>query len=136
MQARSQGEQRVIVAYSQHERNVLRTYAQMEVCDSYRDARKIAKRWVNRLHPDAPIQEWTLKEFLKFIEYPRGNHLGFQQSTARIRTVRDMLRRRCSYDELTPVAKAKWTKLLDHNEIDCRGMRALVHRAATELATR
>ncbi len=136
LQARSLGEQRVVVAYSQHELNVLRTYAQTEIGEVYRDARKIAKRWINRLHPDAPIQEWTLKEFLKFIEHPRGNHLGFQQSTARIRAVRDMLRKKRSYDALTPVAKAKWTKLLDHNEIDCRGMRALVQRAASELAAR
>jgi hypothetical protein len=47
-----------------------------------------------------------------------------------------MLQKRGSYERLTPVKKAQWTKLLDHNSIDCRGMQALVIRAATELSGR
>jgi hypothetical protein len=44
-----------------------------------------------------------------------------------------MLGKRGAYRALTPVVKAKWTKLLEHNEIDCRGMRALVLLATKEL---
>ena len=37
--------------------------------------------------------------------------------------------KRGSYEAITPVAKAKWTKLLSHNEWDCRGTRHVLLRA-------
>jgi len=110
------------------------TYAQTDITDCYRDARMIAKRWVNRLHATEPINGRGLKDFLAFIEFPRGAYLGERKATKRIKAVRDMLRKKGSFEALTPVVKAKWTKLLEHNAIDCRGMRSLVLRAATELA--
>ena len=85
------------------------------------------------MHPIAPLDGWALKDFLGFIGYPRGGHLGHRQSTQRIKAVRNMLTRRGSFEALTAVTKAKWTKLLEHNAIDCRGMQALVLRAAKEL---
>jgi len=39
------------------------------------------------------------------------------------------------YKKLTSGAKAKWTKLLQHNKIDCTGMCALTLRAAKEMET-
>lgn len=127
-------EDRLVVAFSQHEKNLFSTYAQIDISERYRDARMIAKKWRNRLYPDIPIDGWDLKAFLKFIGFSRGTYLGHRRSTKRIKAVRDMIRTRGSYEALTSVTKAKWTKLLQHNEIDCRGMRALVVRAAIELA--
>jgi hypothetical protein len=125
-----------IVAYSQHERNLFVAFARTDIGERYRDARKIAVRWRNTLHREAPRTGNSLKDFLRFIGFQRGSHLGDRQSTKRIRAVRDMLQKRGSYERLTPVKKAQWTKLLDHNSIDCRGMQALVIRAATELSGR
>ena len=44
-----------------------------------------------------------------------------------------MIVRRGRYDALTPVAKGEWTKLMNHNAIDCRGMRALVEVSTAAL---
>jgi hypothetical protein len=136
LQQLSVREERLIVAYSQHERNLLMTYAQIDITDCYRDALMIAKRWKSILYPEAWLNGRGLKDFLEFIGFPRGVHLGHQKSTKRIKAVRDMLRVKGSFEALTPVKKAQWTKLLEHNAIDCRGMRALVIRASAELATR
>lgn len=126
---------RLIVAYTQHESNLFRRFANIDIGDCYCDAHKLAKRWRNRLHPDIPINNWGLIEFLRVIRFPRGSYLGSKKSTKRIKAVRDMLLSKGSYQLLTPVKKAQWTKLLKHNEIDCRGMRALVIHAALELAS-
>ena len=132
----SQIEQRPIVAYSQHERNVILKFTHMDIGDHYRDARMIANRWKNALHRGEPLGGKGLKAYLAFIGYERGSHLGNRKSTKRIREVRDMIARRGTYDALTPVKKAHWTNLLEHNRIDCDGMRELVIRAAGELESR
>lgn len=124
---------RRIVAFSQHELNVIAEYGGVDVGDFYADARKIARRWKAKCYPSAVDSCKTLKEYLEFIEYPRGAHLGLRKTTSRLSAVADMLEKRHEYAELTAVVKAKWTKLLDHNGIDCDGMRELVMRAAREL---
>ena len=43
-----------------------------------------------------------------------------------------MLAKRKNFEDLTPVVKAKWTKLLDHNKIDVQGMKFLVMNAVKE----
>ena len=131
--AQSKAEGRLIVAYSQHEKNVIEKFAQTDLTGPYRDARMIAKRWRTICHTGRPIRGHGLKDFLEFIGFPRGPYLGEKKSTSRLKSVGDMLARRGNYQAITPVAKAKWTKLLEHNAIDCRGMCALVVLAAKEL---
>jgi hypothetical protein len=43
------------------------------------------------------------------------------------------LERLFEYDLLTPVAKAKWTKLLDYNAVDVESLVRLVRRAGDDL---
>jgi hypothetical protein len=133
LQARSAAESRLIIAYSQHEKNVIRNFADVDLTGQYRDARKILKRWKNRCHRDAAIPGWGLKDFFTFMNYPRGTYLGERKTTSRLRAVADMLKKKGSYELLTPVVKSKWTKLLEHNKIDCIGMRDLILHAAGEL---
>lgn len=123
-------ENRLIVAYSQHEFNIIREYANQDISQYYRDARMIAKKWRNRLYRDS-CRCKSLKDYLSFIGFNRPSHLGERKTTSRIKSVKDMLLRRGDYDSLTPTTKAKWTKLLEHNEIDCKGMRALVRTTLT-----
>lgn len=134
--ARAHAESRSIVAYSQHERDLLLTYAGQDVSALYRDARLIARRWRGALYPERRADGRGLKDFLKFIGYPRGDYLGDRKSTRRIRAVLDMVGKKGTYEALTATTKGQWTKLLTHNEIDCRGMQALVIRAARELEAR
>lgn len=131
--AKSEAEGRLIVAYSQYEKNVIEEFAQADLTGPYRDARMIAIRWRAICHRDRSLNGRGLKDFLEFISFPRGSHLGEKKSTSRLKSVGDMLARKESYQALTPVVKAKWTKLLEHNDIDCRGMCALVVLAAKEL---
>jgi hypothetical protein len=133
LQTRSTAESRLIIAYSQHEKNVIRNFANVDLTGSYRDARMILKRWKNSCHRHAPISGWGLKDFFTFMNYPRGTYLGERKTTSRLKAVADMLEKKGSYELLTPVVKAKWTKLLEHNKIDCMGMRDLILHAAKEL---
>jgi hypothetical protein len=63
----------------------------------------------------------------------RSGVVTMAQSTQRLACVIQMLSRRMAYRSLTPVAKAKWTMSLANNENDCRGMRALMLLATSEL---
>lgn len=130
---RCRRERRLIIGFSQHEKTVIKQYGDIDLTGLYRDARMIAKRWKNKRHHGEPLASWGLKDFLAFINYARGAHLGGQKSTSRLKAVGDMLAKKQDYQRLTPVAKAKWTKLLEHNQIDCEGMQALVLKAAGEL---
>jgi hypothetical protein len=74
----------------------------------------------------------AISDLLKKVN-PRPLHLGSQQATQRIKSVRDMLIRRGKYELLTSVVKGKWTKVLDHNRHDVQGMRKLIERAVTDI---
>lgn len=126
-------EGRVVVGFSQAEKNTVDRHTSRNLSPIYRDARLIAKRWVNRLHPEVEVA-WELKELLEFIGFPWPRYLGEGKATKKIRYVREMLGRKGSFDELTGTAKRFWTNLLTYNRIDCLGMRDLVMRAAAELA--
>jgi len=130
---RSETDDRMIVSYSQHEREIFQAFADTDIGSRYKDARMIAKRWRNTLHREIPLSGRGVKDFLEIVGYARGKYLGDRKTTKRLRAVRDMLSRRGSYEALTPVVKAQWTKLLEHNRIDCDGMRYLVLKCAREL---
>ena len=131
-------EGRRIVAYTQFDKNVVFEQFGVDLSPVYADARLIAVKWLRRLksthptwwktHPNWDIEK-TLKSFLELIGYDRPPHLGLEKTTSRIKHVRDQLIRWGSFEKLSPVAKAKWTKLLDHNSHDVLGMTQLVQRA-------
>lgn len=128
-----QAEDQPLVAYTQYEKCMIQEYAGIDISPSYRDAHKIAKRWLNRLYRNSDIGEHNLGNHLRFIRFQRPQHLGSGVQTGRLQSVIDGLEARGSYERLTPVQKAKWTKILNHNRIDCCGTRDLVLRASSEL---
>ena len=89
----------------------------------------IAKAWYKKTYPSPREKITGLKDYLKLVGVSRGDYLGVRQTTQRIKAVEDMLERKGSYQLLTAVNKAKWTKLLEHNKIDVEGMKALVLKA-------
>ena len=135
---RATREKRRIVAYSQFDKNLAREKLGVDLSPVYADARLIATKWLRliksrnpnwrKTHPNWDIDR-TLKNFLDLIGYNRPNHLGIEKTTSRIKHVKDQLIKRGSFHDLTPVAKAKWTKLLDHNRHDVLGMMKLVEMA-------
>lgn len=124
-------EGRVLVAYSRHELKVIRDHCGLDVSDIYRDALKIAKRWWRRTHPGRPLEDRSLNAILALVGHPVPPHLGERKTTHRLRGVLAGLAAKGTYDALTPVVKAKWTKLLEHNASDCRGMELLVQLAVS-----
>ncbi len=61
------------------------------------------------------------------IGFERPMHLGIQKSTKRIRDVLNGLENNNNeYSELSRTNKGKWTKLLDHNRHDVKGIEAIV----------
>jgi O-acetyl-ADP-ribose deacetylase (regulator of RNase III) len=129
----AQTEARLVVAYSEHEQNVIMEHAGIDISARYLDARKLAKLWKNKCLTAAPTG-MGLKDFLAFIDYERPPYLGEQKSTKRLAAVASMLATKGSYDALTTTVKAQWTKVLQHNRIDVQGMRALVFQAGDDLS--
>ena len=126
-------EGRRIVAFSEHELRVTEEWCGIHLGDHYADGRKIGKRWFNRLEPCIRPTEWSLAEFEKCLGIERPPHFGYQKAAKRLRDVLAQLERRSEYHLLTPVAKAKWTKLLDYNAMDVESLVRLVRRAADDL---
>jgi hypothetical protein len=69
-------EDRLLVAFSEHELVVVRKYCGRDLRRVYRNARAVAKRWRNRKHAKRPLRDHTLKSFLDFIRYRRPAQVG------------------------------------------------------------
>ncbi|MHC4934175.1 MAG: hypothetical protein ACYTGV_18535 [Planctomycetota bacterium] len=129
-------EGRRLVGFTQHELNVLRDFGGLDVSSYYADGHKIARRWKNRCYPDEEIGGWDFQSFMEFIENLPPRHFRGRNAALRLRYVLDQLEKKREFDRITPVAKAKWTKLLHYNRFDCEGLRELVMLAAEELNNR
>ena len=77
-----------------------------------RARRKSAGRWVGG-HGN------TLLDFAGLVEAPRCASYGKGRTASRLRHVMGQVERRGEYSRLTPTAKGKWTRVLQHNETDC-----------------
>lgn len=120
-------EDRYILGFSYHEKNVVQEYAGVDISHRYRDAHKVAKPWANRLPGDKP-ENWKLVTFLKFIGFDYTNY-GQQKVTKWLRAVIHMSNKEGSLKACSRTVKGHWTKLLLYNEQDCRGTKALLLHA-------
>jgi hypothetical protein len=127
-------EERQLVAYSQHERNVIHHFTGLDVGPIYRDARMIAVDWRKTFHPNWRTKSNKLKTFLRQINYLRAEDVEDTEPAAWIDQVTKGLKRAGKFSELTDKQKAAWKRLLDYNWNDCDGMRELTLRAARESA--
>ena len=123
---RCEREERVLVGFTQHEMRVALEYFGIDIQPHYRDAHWWAKRYFRRLPAAEQPAGCSLEEMLAHIGHARPRVFGPGNSASRLRDVREMLAKRRSYERLTPVAKAKWTKFLAHNASDVKGTALLV----------
>ena len=135
-------------AWSNHEQEVLaKQLAGSEdghwFAHRVENAIPLARRWKARQFPDVIVEKarygmlgrHQLHRYFELIEYPVEKAFGPGNSAQRILYVRQMLETRGGdYLGLTPTAKAKWTKALQHNWHDCNGLREFVLRCATDLS--
>jgi len=143
----SEREKRLIFAWSTHEAVDLEKYSPNGewFSNNVINAIPIAKKWRKEFYPSIvfkknPKQPMLgknrLDRYLRLIKYDIPSILGPGNSAQRIRYVRKMLdKKEGNYSKLTPTAKGKWTKALNHNWHDCNGMRELLIQIA-QMSTR
>ena len=141
---------RLIIAYSTKELTDLERITGRRAAHRYVNALTLAKIWRKRFFPEEHDQ---VKRFRQRVRQ-RGNYLGGRGNqlldftgliniypprdygkgceAARLRHVLNQLSRRSEYGKLTPVAKAKWTKALKHNEFDVRALNFLCQRIVSD----
>lgn len=142
-------ESRLVIAYSSRELDEIRNHLtegseEMAWWESNLiNAAPIARRWARRHAVTLPrprrrkglrTTRWPLAGFMAAVGHEVPLHLGPGNSASRIREVRRQIAVRGSFDALTPVAKAKWTKALDHNRHDCLGLAAVMQTVAADVA--
>ncbi len=133
---RAEHADRRIVAWSQHELDVVRQHcaddppliARFE--RRYVNALGVAKRWIARCHPNERPADGSLGAYLTWIGYevPPGAGPGHVGDT--IRAMRPTLE---AGRPMTARQRSRWTRLLHHNQHDCAGMRAICIQASREL---
>ena len=133
LESRCRSEDRLLIGWSSDELTALADHSDTDASGVYREARATAEQWMTLCHPDEKSRDWRLTDLLPLVDYPRPSHLGYQKSAKRLRAVRDMIERKGSFEDLTGTVKGQWTKLLQHNETECRGLRAVVTAAARDL---
>lgn len=133
---RAEHKGRMIVAWTQHELDVVRRdcaedpdlVGRFEA--RYVNAYAVAKRWRNKLHDGDKPDEGTLYAWLALIGWPvreqaEAGHVG--RTLTSLRTTLEA-GRQLSASQLTA-----WERLVAHNHLDCVGMRRLCLVAAGEL---
>jgi hypothetical protein len=142
LQDRARLEDRRIVAWSNRELDEIVTESRLttEEQDWWREnlvnALPPAKSWANRAGVSVPSirsnrggreNKWSLSGFRQATGYGEISTLFEPGNTAsRIRAVRQQLEKKGTYGEITPVVKAKWSKVLTHNFHDCAGLAHVV----------
>ncbi len=128
---------RRIVAWSNHELDVIRAYCPEHVQAfeaRYVNARSLAVRWRNRCHAGAKPPSNTLADYQALIGFvvPAGAEAGKVGDT--LTSIGKSLALGKTADQLTDNQRRRWTELRMHNASDCAGMREICLVAATEIA--
>jgi hypothetical protein len=131
---RAESKDRRIVAWSEHELKVVKTYCpeHLERFDArFVNARSLAERWRNKCHDRQKPPTNRLADYLDLIghEVPEGAGAGKAGTT--IRRLRISLQ---SGRGPTGDQRQRWVYLRDHNRHDCAGMRKVCLKAAEEIA--
>jgi len=133
---RAEHKGRVIVAWTQHELDVVRVHGAIDPDlvarfeQRYVNAYAVAKRWRNRLHGGDKPDEGTLYTWLALIGWPVGEAAEAGHVGTTLRSLRTTLE---AGRQLSGSQLAAWDRLVAHNHLDCVGMRRLCLAASAEL---
>lgn len=134
---RAERQHRVLVGWSGHELDVVRAWCP-DLAPAfeavYRDAKKPAKAW-GRLTgfvpaKDARKRRHRLEAYEAAVGFVRDEALGAKDMARAIRGVRAALE---DGRDPGPKPRARWERMLAHNELDCRGVRAVTLRVLEDL---
>lgn len=117
------------VAKKQINRNKLLVKTHKEMPEYWIGYRKTRAGRVNSNNNAFLKKRWDLVTVLKLLDYPSlSTAYGKDKVTSRLNAIKNGLNARGSFRKLTPVQKAKWTKLKKHNFIDVNGMEYIVNK--------
>jgi hypothetical protein len=126
---RATREDRSIVAWSNHEREIIRTFAGLtdrevaELDRRYVNAIKPAKQWRLALAPRWRPDGEALKEYFAAAEFQPTLSKRVTREPARwIEHTQDRVAATGSYRKVGATVKRDWQNLLTYNEDDCRGL--------------
>ena len=71
--------------------------------------------------------------YLEQAGYPLSDNYGQGQTTKRLKSVLGGIKHKGSYGNLTTHQQENWKGLLDHNFVDCHGLRHVIKAAAKTL---
>jgi len=135
---RAERRDRLIVAWSEHELNVVSRYCPDKL-DRFEarfvNARAFAVRWRNRCYGGEKPDSNSLADYLALIEHKVPQEAGPGRAAETIRILRKALEKGRAIDEITAIQRRRWASLRLHNDHDCAGMRRVCIRAASEIET-
>ena len=129
LKRRAESENRKIIAFSEHEADVARRFAQVDLLPVYKNARIIAESWSKSMLRIDNTPPQTLKDYLALIDFKYPPQIGVGQATNRLRIVQESIRHCGNYERCPESVKREWRNLLEYNRLDCVGMRFLVKTA-------
>ena len=129
LKRRAESENRKIIAYSEHEANMARRYAQIDLLPVYKNARIIAESMSRHDSRRDHSATQTLKDHLALLDFEYPPQIGVGQATTRLRIVQESIRQYGNYERCPESVKREWRNLLEYNRLDCVGMKYLVQKA-------
>lgn len=136
-----------LIAWSCREQDVLDSSAlpdslKVRLRERMKNALPFCRTWVrknygsNYLPKDKRGNRNTLTNFASLTEFNIPKIFGSGNSASRLREVIRQISKRGSYEKITPVAKAKWSKFLKHNEYDLKATRHVLEHIFRSKQTR
>ena len=135
---RARRENRLIVAWSNHEKEMIRKFAELtdpelSVLEScYVNAIRPARPWRRALVPEWHPEEETLKGYFAATAFQPTLSQRVNREPARwIEHTQDRIAATGSYRKVGATVKRDWQNLLTYNEDDCRGVMPRVQEVTT-----
>jgi hypothetical protein len=133
---RAERADRMIVAWSEHELEVVREYCPEKLerfAARFVNARAVAVRWRNRVHGGDKPESNTLADFLTLIGHEVPDAAGPGRTGRTIALLDAVYERVGPPMRMTEGQRRRWEVVREHNRHDCVGMRRVSILAAREL---
>jgi hypothetical protein len=133
---RAEKRDRLIVAWTEHELNVVRTHCPEHLArfeSRYVNARLLAVRWRNKRHGGKKPDANTLAAYLGLIGHTVPPGAGVGRTGETIGVLRRSLERDPTGARVTDIQRRRWRDLREHNRHDCAGMRKVCLLATRDI---
>ena len=136
---RAERRDRLIVAWTEHELEVVRRYVPGHLDRferRFRNALAIAKYWRNTCHATEKPSNGALVGYLDLVGYRVPPEAGVGRAAETLRILGGAFDRGRTAAQMTANQRQRWADLRSHNAHDCAGMRQVCLTATAEVAAR